>query len=113
MLDNLRAEEKSISLITDFTINNPDIQDYCKHLILYNLTVHDYKDISFGEWIVNLKGLSGLAYIPVSFTKMVSLIKLIIHVNAKNSDNRIDICECDISDMSHIIKKPFFTEKDF
>lgn len=83
MLDNLRAEEKSISLITDFTINNPDIQDYCKHLILYNLTVHDYKDISFGEWIVNLKGLSGLAYIPVSFTKMVSLIKLIIHVNAK------------------------------
>lgn len=69
MLDNLRAEEKSISLITDFTINNPDIQDYCKHLILYNLTVHDYKDISFGEWIVNLKGLSGLAYIPVSFTK--------------------------------------------
>lgn len=31
----------------------------------------------------------------------------------KNSDNRIDICECDISDMSHIIKKPFFTEKDF
>ena len=69
VLDNLRAEEKSISLITDFTINNPDIQDYCKHLILYNLTVHDYKDISFGEWIVNLKGLSGLAYIPVSFTK--------------------------------------------
>lgn len=83
MLDNLRAEEKNISLITDFTISNPDIQDYCKHLILYNLTVHDYKNISFGEWIVNLKGLSGLAYIPVSFTKMGSLIKLIIHVNAK------------------------------
>ncbi len=43
VLDNLRAEEKNISLITDFTISNPDIQDYCKHLILYNLTVHDYK----------------------------------------------------------------------
>lgn len=114
VLDNLRAEEKSISLITDFTINNPDIQDYCKHLILYNLTVHDYKDISFGEWIVNLKGLSGLAYIPVSFTKNGISDKTNYSCECKkNSDNRIDICECDISDMSHIIKKPFFTEKDF
>ena len=114
MLDNLRAEEKSISLITDFTINNPDIQDYCKHLILYNLTVHDYKDISFGEWIVNLKGLSGLAYIPVSFTKNGISDKTNYSCECKKtSDNRIDICECDISDMSHIIKKPFFTEKDF
>ena len=111
VLDNLRAEEKSISLITDFTINNPDIQDYCKHLILYNLTVHDYKDISFGEWIVNLKGLSGLAYIPVSFTKNGISDKTNYSCECKkNSDNRIDICECDISDMSHIIKKPFFTE---
>lgn len=55
VLDNLRAEEKSISLITDFTINNPDIQDYCKHLILYNLTVHDYKDISLENGLLILR----------------------------------------------------------
>ena len=114
MLDNLRAEEKSISLITDFTINNPDIQDYCKHLILYNLTVHDYKDISFGEWIVNLKGLSGLAYIPVSFTKNGISDKTNYSCECKKtSDNRIDICECDISDMRILLRNHSLLKRIF
>ena len=55
IIDNLRVEARNISSVSDFTINNPDIQDYCKHLILYNLTIHGCTDISFGEWIINLR----------------------------------------------------------
>ena len=60
ILDSLRAESNKLADIKDFTISNPQIQDYCKSLILYNLSVCNYKDITFGEWIINLRGFGSI-----------------------------------------------------
>ena len=114
ILDNLRTEHKKVSLINDYTINNPDIRDYCKDLILYNLTITGYKNISFGEWISNLKGLSGLSYIQVRYTMNNIPEKTNYSCEIKNDpEGRIDIFECDITDMTNVVKRPFFTENDF
>ena len=100
ILDNLRTEHKKVSLINDYTINNPDIRDYCKDLILYNLTITGYKNISFGEWISNLKGLSGLSYIQVRYTMNNIPEKTNYSCEIKNDpEGRIDIFECDITDI--------------
>ena len=113
ILDSLRADSNKLSTIKDFSIENPEIQDYCKNLILYNLTVHDYKDISFGDWIINLRGLGVLSYIQVKYTfnGIPDKCNYSCECN-KNSDNRIEISECDISDMSNVVKKPFISDND-
>lgn len=109
ILDSLRAESNKLADIKDFTISNPEIQDYCKSLILYNLSVCNYKDITFGEWIINLRGLGGLSYIQVRFTQNGVPAKCNFSCDCKKEpDNSIEISECNITDMSNISKKTFY-----
>lgn len=113
ILDNLRNQQKLLESTKDFTINNPDVQDYCKDLILYNLNVCGNTDITFGDWIINFRGMGGLSYIPVNY----SINGLPVRNNfscecKKEGNNRVIISECDLSDMSNITRIPFISEQD-